>query len=195
MGRYRTVRSAERIGGSPARRSRTSARSPLPPNPVRAVADPDRAELRSAASDRSQAGPGPLLGSLHQTGPQRIPLDVPQNHQKVFVLLDQKGLVTPLIEMAVPDLVTMLLPPFHMRVGHLLHERGKIAIPLGPNEKMPVVGHQTVSAQPHPASSQRFLNDPLERQKVLVLGEKHSPAHASVEHVENHPPRKMSPRS
>jgi len=84
--------------------------------------------------------------------------------------------------------VTMLLPPFHMRVGHLLHERGKIAIPLGPNDEMPVVGHQTVSPQPHPASSQRFLNDPLERPKVLVLGEKHSPAHASVEHVENHPP-------
>ena len=43
--------------------------------------------------------------------------------------------MTPLIEMAVPDLVTMLLPPFHMRVGHLLHERGKIAISLGPNDK------------------------------------------------------------
>jgi hypothetical protein len=70
----------------------------------------------------------------------------------------------------------------------LLHERGKIAIPLGPNDKMPMVGHQTVSAQPHAASSQRFLNDPLERQEVLVLGEKHSPAHASVEHVENHLP-------
>src|SRR5208337_2677384 len=95
---------------------------------------------------------------------------------------------TPLIEMAVPDLVTMLPPSFHICVGHLLHERGKIAIPLGPNDEMPVVGHQTVSPQPHPASSQRFLNDPLERQKVLVLGEKHSPARASVEHVENHPP-------
>jgi len=90
--------------------------------------------------------------------------------------------------MAVPDLVTMLLPSFHMRLGHLLHERGKIAIPLGPNDEMPVVGNQTVSPQPHPASSQRFLNDPFERQKVLVLGEKHSPARASVEHVENHPP-------
>src|SRR5208337_220702 len=33
------------------------------------------------------------------------------------------------------------LPPFHMRVGHLVHERGKIAIPLGPNDKMPMVGH------------------------------------------------------
>ncbi|MGO9597460.1 MAG: hypothetical protein ACLP7Q_05510, partial [Isosphaeraceae bacterium] len=30
--------------------------------------------------------------------------------------------------------------------------------------------------------------DPLERQKVLVFGEKQSPAHASVENVENHPP-------
>jgi hypothetical protein len=75
-----------------------------------------------------------------------------------------------------------------MRVGHLLHERGKIAISLGPNDKMPMVGHQTVSAQPHPASSQRFLNDPLERQEVLVLGEKQSPAQASVEHQENHLP-------
>jgi hypothetical protein len=95
--------------------------------------------------------------------------------------------------MAVPDLVTMLLPSFHMCVGHVLHQRGKIAIPLGPNDEMPLVGHQTVSPQPHPASSQRFLNDPLERQKVIVLGEKHSPARASVEHVENHPPRRISP--
>src|SRR5271157_4958566 len=107
---------------------------------------------------------------------------------EVVFCFHRETLVTPLIETAVPDLVTMLLPPFHMRVGHLLHERGKIAIPLGPNDKMPMVGHQTVSAQPHPASSLRFLNDPLERQKVLVLGEKHSPAHAPVEHVENHPP-------
>ena len=36
--------------------------------------------------------------------------------------------------------------------------------------------------------AQRFLNDPLERQKVLVFGVKQSPAYASVEHVENHPP-------
>src|SRR5208283_6099959 len=54
--------------------------------------------------------------------------------------------------------------------------------------KCQLLGIKSVSAQPHPASSQRFLNDPLKRQKVLVLGEKQSPAHASVQHVENHPP-------
>jgi hypothetical protein len=93
----------------------------------------------------------------------------------------------------VADLVTMLLPPFHVRVGHVLHKRGKIAIPLRPNDKMPMIGHQTISTQPHPTGTQRLLDDPLERQKILVLGEEHSPAHASIEYVENHPSRRISP--
>jgi len=150
---------------------------------------------RVFALHTAQTRPTPRFRSLHEVCTQGIPLHVANDLVEVVFCFHRETLVRPLIEMAVPDLVTMLLPPFHMRVGHLLHERGKIAIPLGPNDKMPMVGHQTVSAQPHPASSQRFLNDPLERQKVLVLGEKQSPAHASVEHVENHPPRRMSPRS
>src|SRR5208337_3521343 len=98
-----------------------------------------------------------------------VPLHVANDLAEVVFCFHRDTLVTPLIEMAVPNLVTMLLPPFHTRVGHLPHERGKIAIPLGPNDEMPMVGHQTVSAQSQSASSQRFLNDPLERQKVLVL--------------------------
>src|SRR5208283_2094062 len=128
----------------------------------------------------AQTRPTPRFRSLHEVCTQGVPLHVANDLVEVVFCFHRETLVTPLIEMAVPDLVTMLLPPFHMRVGHLLHERGKIAISLGPNDKMPIVGHQTVSAQPHPASSQRFLNDPLERQKVHVLGEKHSPALASV---------------
>src|SRR5208282_2263158 len=84
---------------------------------------------------------------------QGVPLHVANDLVEVVFCFHRETLVTPLIEMAVPDLVTMLLPPFHMRIGHLLHERGKIAISLGPNDKMPMVGHQTVSAQPHPPSS------------------------------------------
>ncbi|HMD87113.1 MAG TPA: hypothetical protein VKO18_20680, partial [Terriglobia bacterium] len=72
MGRYRTIRSAERIGGSPTPRSRTSARSLLPPNAVCTVSAGIEQRLRSAAIDRSQDGPGPLLGSLHQTSPSQF---------------------------------------------------------------------------------------------------------------------------
>src|SRR5208283_1549041 len=145
-------------------------------------------ERRVFALHTAQTRPAPRFRLLHEVCTQGVRLHVANDLVEVVFCFHRETLVTPLIEMAVPDLVTMLLPPFHMRVGHLLHERGKIAISLGPNDKMPMVGHQTVSAQPHPASSQRFLNDPLERQEVLVLGEKQSTAHASVEHVENHSP-------
>src|SRR5208337_2155901 len=144
---------------------------------------------RVFALHTAQTRPTPRFRSLHEVGTQGVPLHVANDLVEVVFCCHRETLVTPLIEMAVPDLVTMLLPPFHMRVGHLLQERGKIAIPLGPNDKMPMVGHQTVNTQPHPASSQRFLNDPLECQKVFVFGEKQSPAHAPVEHVENYPPR------
>src|SRR5271165_1039304 len=105
MGRYPTVRSAERIGGSPAPRSRTSARSPLPPNPARAVSDRDRAE---APLGRQRPLPG-----WTRTTPRLAPPDQPATdsarctaqHQKVFVLLDRKGLESPLPERAEGDIV------------------------------------------------------------------------------------------
>src|SRR5208337_5335015 len=38
------------------------------------------------------------------------------------------------------------------------------------------------------AHSPKTKSDTAHSREVLVLGEKHSPAHASVEHVENRPP-------
>jgi len=81
-----------------------------------------------------QTRPTPRFRSLHEVCTQGVPLHVANDLVEVVFCFHRETLVTPLIEMAVPDLVTMLLPPFHMRVGHLLHERGKIAIPLGPND-------------------------------------------------------------
>ncbi len=130
----------------------------------------------------------PRFRSLHVVGAQSVPLHVANDLVEVICSFHRETIVTTLVEMAVTDLVPMLLPSFHMHFGQLLHDRGKIAIPLGPNDKMPLVGHQAIHAQPHPASSKRFLKDSLERQEVLVLGEKQSPPHASVEHVENHSP-------
>src|SRR5271157_1967868 len=90
----------------------------------------------------AQTRPTPRFRSLHEVCTQGVPLHVANDLVEVVFCFHRETLATPLIEMAVPDLVTMLLPPFHMRVGHLLHERGKIAISLGPNDKMPMVGHQ-----------------------------------------------------
>src|SRR5208337_5274556 len=144
---------------------------------------------RVFALHTAQTRPAPRFRLLHEVCTQGFPLHVANDLVEVVFCFHRETLVTPLIKMAVPDLVTMLLPSFHMCVGHLPHERGKIAIPLGPNDEMPVVGHQTASPPPHPASSRRFLNnDPLRRQKVLVLGEKHSP-------IDRVPARRLPRRS
>jgi hypothetical protein len=113
----------------------------------------DDGKRRVFALHTAQTPPTPRFRSLHEVCTQGAPLHVANDLLEGVFCFHRETLVTPLIEMVVPDLVTMLLPPFHIRVGHLLHERGKIAIPLRPNDKMPMVGHQTVNAQPHPASS------------------------------------------
>src|SRR5208337_2439748 len=102
----------------------------------------DDGKRRVFALHTAQTRPTPRFRSLQEVCTQCIPLHVANDLVEVVFYFHRETLVTPLIEVAVPDLVTMLLPPFHMRVGHLLHERGKIAIPLGPNDKMPMVGHQ-----------------------------------------------------
>jgi hypothetical protein len=122
--------------------------------------------LRSAASDRSQAGPGPLLGSLHQTGPQRIPLDVPQNHQKVFVLLDQKGL-----EPALPDvsagMVMPLLAP-DMGCQEPVHPAAQVPVLGRPEGQVEMIGHQTIGQHPHGIPEGGLGNDLNERVAIAI---------------------------
>ncbi len=95
--------------------------------------------LHSAASDRSQAGPGPLLGSLHQASPQQIPLDVPQNHQKVFVLLDRKGFEPPLPEVG----GGVIMPLVAADVGReqAVPPAAQVSIPQGPERQMKRFGN------------------------------------------------------
>ena len=70
-----------------------------------------------------------------------------------------------------------------MRVGQLLHEGGKIAIVLRPQDKMPVVRKQAVGAHSHGAHPQGFFQNLLERQVVAVLFEQIAAAHSSVKDV------------
>jgi hypothetical protein len=52
--------------------------------------------------------------------------------------------------MAVADLVTMLLPPFHVRVRHMLHQCGKIAVALRSNDKTILLdAFETIASFPH----------------------------------------------
>ena len=57
---------------------------------------------------------------------------------------------------------------------------GEIAVPLEPGNEMPVVRHQAIGTQSHPASTERFLDNPLEREEILVLVKERPPPHAPV---------------
>src|SRR5271157_3594553 len=61
---------------------------------------------RSTGRRTVKAGPWPMLGSLDQSRTQRIPLDVPQHHSEVVILLDGKGL-----EPALPDVSAGMVMP------------------------------------------------------------------------------------
>src|SRR5208282_133475 len=76
---------------------------------------------RVFALHTAQTRPTPRFRSLHEVCTQGVPLHVANDLVEVVFCFHRETLVTPLIEMAVPDLVTMLLAPFHMCVGHLLH--------------------------------------------------------------------------
>src|SRR5271157_1417586 len=80
--------------------------------------------VSSRCTHTAQTRPAPRFRLLHEVCTQGVPLHVANDLVEVVFCFHLETLVTPLIEMAVPDLVTMLLPPFHMRVGDLLHERG-----------------------------------------------------------------------
>jgi hypothetical protein len=79
-----------------------------------------------------------------------------------------------------------------MHVRHLLHERGKVAVALRPEDPVPGIRKQAGGANPHPARPQRLLDNPLESQEVLVLFEKRPSADASIQNMINHAAREMA---
>src|SRR5271157_231275 len=83
-------------------------------------------ERRVFALRTAQTRPAPRFRLLHEVCTQGFPLHVANDLVEVVFYFHRETLVGPVMEMGLPDLVTMLLPSFHMCVGHLLHERGKI---------------------------------------------------------------------
>ena len=67
----------------------------------------DKQSIRPASRCRLQTRPLPTLTPLNQLRPQRIPLNVTQYCEVVSILLNRKGLKTPLPDIATPFEVSM----------------------------------------------------------------------------------------
>src|SRR5690606_30684486 len=99
----------------------------------------------------SEARPPPIVGSLDETGPPGVAFDVPHDAVAMFVGFDREGLVASLIQMAVADRVMVFLPAGYVRDGEPLEERRQVTVVFGPDDEVPVIGHEAPGANPQGA--------------------------------------------
>src|SRR5262249_6120076 len=90
------------------------------------------------------ARPGVIGGARHDTGRHRVSMDIAQESVEVPVVLDERGLVPALKQMA--DAIVAAVEPLgvdRMQAGHDFREGGGA----GPDGEVRVVGHQAVGEE------------------------------------------------
>jgi hypothetical protein len=78
--------------------------------------------------------------------------------------------------MPFPDRVAMLLPPLRMGQREPVHALWQVAIPLWPDDGIPVVGHDAVRQESHGDSLTRLPQYPFKGGIVFVIDEELHPS-------------------
>ena len=113
------------------------------------------------------AAPYPILSSMHKPRPHRVSFYIAAHGVKMLVALHGERLETSLVDVPFSFTVVGLLPATSMGGSQLVHERGQLIILFRPQNKVPVVGHQTIAKNPHGDDQQRFFHNPDE---CFVIG-------------------------
>ena len=137
--------------------------------------------LRRSMLANPEASPPPIDRPLDQSGPQRVPLGVPQNLIKMAIRLNRKRLEPPLIDVAIAESSLGPHPTCGVRYREPLKEQAQLAIRIRPHDKMPMVGHQAITADPQRHFGQRFGQRLFECFVVARLAERPHPPHATIE--------------
>jgi hypothetical protein len=95
------------------------------------------------------AAPYPVFSPLYQPHTPSISLDVAAHCVKMLVALYRERLERALVEVSFAFPVMSLLPATHVGRRHLVQECGQLIVKFGPQHKIPVVWHETVSEDPH----------------------------------------------
>ena len=125
--------------------------------------------------------PRPILRAGDEVCPQGVPLDVTQDGPQVFVFFDGKRLETSLPDVPGRMVVAMVLP--HVRGHQPLHPLAQVAIAVGPEHQVKMVGHQAPGKHPHRQPLARFHHQIEKRDIVLFLMKHVLPRVAAIEHM------------
>jgi hypothetical protein len=82
-----------------------------------------------------------------EAGAERIPFDVSEDRQQVFVLFDRKCLEASLPDMSAGIVVAMI--PSHVRRHQPLHPTAQVAGRMRLQHQMEMIRHQHVAESPH----------------------------------------------
>src|SRR5260221_8171815 len=110
----------------------------------------------------------------------------------MFVGFDRKGLEAALVNMAGTRHVVVSVPAHAVRVRHPAAKVAEIAVVFGPEDKMPMVGHQHKGQNPHGALLQGFGHDAEKRRVIGWLFKQRQPCHGTIEGMVNNATRGLS---
>ncbi len=119
----------------------------------------------------TKAGPEPVFRSRDEVCSQWVSLDIADDGVEVIIGLDRKSLEASLIEWAESYLVVPPLPSQGMQAREVMNECREVAVALRPQHHMPVVRHETETANPHGTRAQCLQQIMLKR-LVLVRARK-----------------------
>src|SRR5438876_12446033 len=95
----------------------------------------------------SQARPWPGLRPVHEARTQGVSFDVPKYRDQMIIILYRKRL-----ESALPDMPAVLIVTeiaAHMGGEQPVHPSSQVAVTVGPQHQVKVVGHQAVGQKPN----------------------------------------------
>jgi hypothetical protein len=103
--------------------------------------------LGRAVHTAVHASPAPGIGTTHQSGTERIALDVAEHRRQVLALLDGKRFKSPLIDVPHADrLVVRMVSEASASPSAKKKFRDFVVLPAArPDHKMPVVSHDRVA--------------------------------------------------
>ena len=90
-----------------------------------------------------EASPPPGFGVGHETGAQRVSLDVAQHRQEMSILLNRNRLVATLVDVTGPFGMMGPMPPLRVRQRQPVHESRQFVFHR-PEHEMPVIRHDAI---------------------------------------------------
>ena len=113
----------------------------------------------------------------------------------MIVFLDGERLEAALIQMAGADGAVVRVPTHGVRVRQPAKKVGQVAIALGPEDEVPVIGHEAVAENADRELGVGFIDNAQERLVVAVLLEERQPGDGSIQGVVDVAARRMASSS